>query len=90
MGQEDKFAGHPAGLQTPAVEWELITPHDSNPLTFYPKCLYIGGTGGAVHVKSKSGVEATFFTVAGQRLEIRPHIVMSTGTAATPIYGIKE
>ncbi|HMJ57254.1 MAG TPA: hypothetical protein VK540_34530 [Polyangiaceae bacterium] len=90
MPQEDKFAGHPAGISTPGQDWETLTPHDTNPLPFYPKAIVVGATGGAIVCKSKNGNTSTFFSVPGQRLDIRPHVILSTGTVATPLIGLKE
>jgi hypothetical protein len=88
--QEDKFAGHPAGLDGPGNDWVTITPHDSNPLPFLPKAICAGGTGGAVVCVSRAGNESTFHLAAGQRLNIRPHIIKAAGTVATPIIALKE
>lgn len=90
MAQEDKFEGHAKSRESPGEEWAVITPHDTDKLAFLPKFLYIGATAGTVTVKSRSGVQATFHAAAGQRLDIRPDVIMATGTTATPIIAIKE
>ncbi|HMJ56838.1 MAG TPA: hypothetical protein VK540_32435 [Polyangiaceae bacterium] len=89
MPQEDKFAGHPNGLSTLGVDWLTLTPHDTNPLPFYPKAVVCGATAGTVVCISRSGATSTFWLEAGQTLPVRPNII-TTASTATPLIGLKE
>jgi len=90
MGQEDAFTGHPKGRITIAEEWEDVTPHDTNPLAFYPKAVVCGATAGTVACISRGGKTSTFWLEAGQVLPVRPSIIKLTGTTATPLIALKE
>jgi hypothetical protein len=69
----------------------LITPSDSTDLTTVFKYLVIGATGGNISVDDEGGgVTAAIFPVsAGTAFDlVRVKRVRSTGTTATPIYGV--
>jgi hypothetical protein len=90
MPQDNRYAGHPTGRTTIAEEHLVLTPHDTNPLPFYPKTVVCGATAGTVVVVDRFANEATYWLEAGQYLPVRPHIIKSTGTSATPLIGLKE
>lgn len=79
------------GLTDQGRTLTLITPNDSSDLPDIYKALLIGGTGGNISVDPVSGsvTAAVFPVVAGQLWDaVRVKRVRSTGTTATPIYGV--
>jgi len=90
MAQEDRFEAHAKTRTTIAEEHLVITPHDTNPLPFYPKAVVCGATAGTVVVIDRFGNEAPYWLEAGQVLAVRPNIIKATGTTATPLIALKE
>jgi hypothetical protein len=84
-GQIDNYPGTDKSLSGPSRRFATITPHDTNALAELPKYLYVGATAGAVAIIDHDGNTVTLYAAAGQPLYVRPNIVKSTGTTATPI-----
>lgn len=64
-----------------------ITPHDTT--VQRAKSIYVGGAG-AVAVKTEDGTTLTFAAVpVGTILPIRTTLVLSTGTTATLLIGLR-
>lgn len=85
---QDDYPGADKAILASSDDWEEITPHDTDELPTLYKAIAVGGTGGPVVMKGKSGNAATFYFSAGEIKPLRPKIVMATGTSATPIYGL--
>jgi hypothetical protein len=69
--------------------WAAIAPSDSVDLSFAPKSLYVGGAGNLV-LRDQFGNDVTFTAVpVGAVLRVSPRRVLSTGTTATGIVGLR-
>lgn len=91
MPPVDPFAGYPSQLSAQGRKLKLITPDNANDLPEIYKALLIGGTAGNISIDDvDGGVTAAIIPVtAGQVFDaVRVKRVRSTGTTATPIYGI--
>lgn len=69
----------------------LVTPADGADLADVPKALLIGGTAGNISIDPVDGPATAVIVpvVAGQVFDaVRVKRVRSTGTTATPIYGL--
>ena len=77
----------------PAGAGAAITPHDTNPLPFIPRGIYVGVSGDIVATMSDGAggtVDLTFKSAPqGQVLPIRPSKVKATGTTATNLIAIQ-
>lgn len=66
-----------------------ITPHNTEPLSEFPRGVYIG-TGGNLTVVDKNNNEVTFIDVpSGTILPVRPVFIKQTGTTASNIIGLR-
>lgn len=85
----DPFANHDDNPAMPSRAPFAIQPHDSNPLPFAPKAIYVG-VGGAVTLRGIAGAgDVTFANVAsGQVLDVRAGWVRQTGTTASQLIGL--
>jgi len=73
----------PPHSSIPALEAEVVTPHDTNNFTKLARAIYIGGAGNAV-VVMENGDPITFYgLLAGTILPVRCKRVNSTGTTAS-------
>ena len=82
------FATYSYGLDQPAVRWFDVVPNDTNALTVYPRCLYVGGAGD-VAVANRFGDSSIIKNVpAGSFLPVRPDKVLFTGTSATNLVAL--
>lgn len=91
MPPVDPFAGYPSQLTGQGRRLTLITPDDANDLSEIYKALLIGGTAGNISVDPVDGTPTAVIipVTAGQVFDaVRVKRVRSTGTTATPIYGI--
>ena len=72
-----------------AIRWPAITPHDTNRIaTGKPVAIMCGATAGNVVIVDSDGNEATVPIAAGEIKPVQPLIIKSTGTTATPLYGL--
>lgn len=91
----DKFQKQPVGLDSPAEDGFVITPHDVIDLYEYPRAIYIGGAGNIVLI-TKEGTELKFYgCLAGTIIPIRVRRVLVTSsdseaveTTATNLIGL--
>ena len=83
----DDFPGQDS-LTSSAKKWPTITPHDTNPLGFVPKAIAAGAAGN-ISMIDEDGNTMTLPFAAGEIKSLRPRIVKSTNTTATPIYGLR-
>lgn len=83
----DAFEGAVAGLQSPALTIEEITPNDATDLTNVTRALNVAQTG-TVRVITVDGLENDIFVAAGIAFPIRVSRVLATGTTATGIRGL--
>jgi hypothetical protein len=68
----------------PSGHAAAVTPNDTTPIGFNTSRLYVGGAGGTVTLRMKSGELVQFQGVpVGAVLEVSYTHVMATGTAAT-------
>lgn len=87
---KDNFPGQGAAVGTFGDTWDLITPDDNADLPYLYKAIVCGTTGGAVVCLDKAGTVGTFIAIAGLPLYgVRPTRIKSTGTVATPLYGLR-
>lgn len=85
----DFFANASTGLSSPATRGLAVTPHDTNPLTDVPRCLFVGGAGAIVMRLRDDAADVTLTGVtAGSVLHVRPTHVRLTGTTATNIVAL--
>lgn len=84
---EDQFAGTQAGLQSPALYIEAITPNDGADLARVTRALNVA-QGGTVRVVTAAGVTGDVHIAAGVAFPIRVRRVLATGTTATGIAGL--
>lgn len=76
------------GLTTPADNWFLVTVSDTDYLAELPKFLRIGHDGAAgparsdLVIEDAEGSKVTLSVVPGQRVDVRPVRIWSTGTTA--------
>ena len=85
----DEFASQTVTLTAPAVGGVQIIPDDNNDLSHVTRALYVGG-GGSVAVVMASG-ETVFFAdmQAGAVYPIRAIRILTTGTTATSLVGLR-
>jgi hypothetical protein len=85
----DDFAGHEAGLSTPARDAGAILPSDAAALPRATRALWCG-TAGDVRVRMVSGAVVTFAGLpAGTLLPLRVDQVFATGTTAGALVGLR-
>lgn len=90
MALSDKYQEQMAAIQAFSDDFEVITPSDTEDLTYPYKAILVGATAGAVVVHNKHGDAVTVYGNAGQVLTgVRPRRILAAGTAATPLIGIK-
>jgi hypothetical protein len=76
------------GGEQPAIGAEVVTPHDTNELTYASRGLWVGGAGN-VNVVTLAGNTVLFSGIAaGTLLPIRVKQVKSTNTTATLIVSL--
>ncbi|HEV8246689.1 MAG TPA: hypothetical protein VGP93_13015 [Polyangiaceae bacterium] len=85
----DNFPQAGKGLTSPSDKWVTVTPHDTNNLAFLPRAVACGATGGTVAMIDKYGNTSTFYMNPGDVLAVRPAIIKTTGTTATPIIALE-
>lgn len=74
----------------PAREAFAITPHDTNELTAITRGIYVGVAGTVVAILADDSSAVTFVGCqAGSVLPICAKIVLSTGTTATNLIGLR-
>ena len=88
MASWDEFAGQ-EGLLSSARKWPTVTPHDTNPLPFMPRAIMCGTTAGNIVMIDEDGNTATVPFAAGEIKTLRPKVIKSTNTTATPIYALR-
>ncbi len=81
----DPFAGF-SNISSQGESWSAVTPSDTVPLATVPKALWID-VAGTVRLRGADGNDQTF-TVPNGFLDLRPVMVLSTGTTATGIKAI--
>ncbi len=85
----DEFSHHSDTLTAPASTAEAITPHDTNPLGFVTRALYVGQAGD-VALELKSGGVVTLRNMqAGVIYPLRVVQVLATGTTAADLVGLR-
>lgn len=87
----DPYAGQSAGVLTLGQDGETITPSDGTDLSTFYRYIQCGETGGVIKYYGRRGALGPTFSVplaAGAVLQFRPTRILSTGTTATPLYGI--
>lgn len=85
----DKFLGQASDtVSAPARQAFSITPNDTNPIVPLPKSIICGGAGNITLRAIDSSTPVTIPVAAGQQLDIRATLVLSTGTTATNIIGL--
>jgi len=69
----------------------VITPSDTIAIPEGPCMVYCNGAGTVTvrDTKNVPGTELSYTVVAGDILPLLCSIVMTTGTSATPLYGLK-
>jgi hypothetical protein len=85
----DTFLGvQPQGLMAPARSAAAISFHDTNEISV-PRALYVG-TGGTLVVRLMDDTaNVTLKSIAsGSILDIRPKLVLSTGSNAADVVGL--
>jgi hypothetical protein len=83
------FVSYQRGLDSPAESAEAITPSDGSDLGYVTRGIYVGG-GGNVAAVMLRGETVTFTGLsAGSILPIRAARVLSTGTTATLLVGLR-
>lgn len=86
---QDEYANFSRNLTAPATAGEMITPNDAQDLGYATRGLYVG-TGGTVVARMVSGDVVTFENMQGGSLyAIRLAQVMSTGTTASGLIGMR-
>jgi len=85
---DDAYPGQGTGILASCEFAEDITPHDTNNLPRLYKAIEVGATGGAVVCVDSAGNTVTRYFNPGEIKPIRPAIIKSTGTLATPIMGL--
>lgn len=80
----DSHESEARSMLGPSDGWQVVTPHDTNPLPFWPSAVEVGATGGTVVAIDKDGNTATFTFAAGAVKKMRPAII-TTASTATPI-----
>jgi len=81
----DDFEGQKHGLTSPALHLALVTPNNTQDLTFFARALIIGGSG-TLKVTTVGGETLTLPALPdGYRLDARIRRVWATGTTATDI-----
>lgn len=84
----DQFSDRTSGLDSPALGFYAITPHDSTDVSIDFRSIYVGGAGNVV-VVPRTGSAVTFVAVpAGSILPVRGKRVNSTSTTATSLVGL--
>lgn len=84
----DPFANHSAGLDSPAIGYYAITPHNSTDEAIDFRGIYVGVAGDVV-VVPRSGSAVTFKGAqAGSVIPVRGKRVNSTNTTATDLVGL--
>ena len=71
----------------PAIIWFTVTPSDVTELEDV-KSIFIG-VAGTIALEGSDGVSVTFTVQSGQILPCQPKKVLSTGTTASNIIGLK-
>lgn len=85
----DEFEGFAPSLTTPATKAESVSPDDLNDLSQVTRALYVGGAGD-IRVVLVSGDTITIRNAsAGVIYPLRVKRVLSTGTVATDIVGLR-
>jgi len=80
------------GLGQPATIAELIIPDDTNNLENPPRAIYVGGAGNitVIMLGDRTDTQVTFVgATAGSVLAVRPKRILSSGTTATSILGLR-
>ena len=83
----DPFSGHQAGLESPALYVDAVTPDDAADLSRPSRALNVAQSG-AVRVTTVTGDTGTVFVAAGAAFPIRVVRVWATGTTATGIVAL--
>ena len=86
----DNFATWETALESPGVQGEVVTPHDSTDLTRATRGLYVGVGGDITAVFVDDPATGILFTdvPSGVILPLRLLRVNATGTTATNMVGI--
>ena len=86
----DNFSTWETALESPGVQGEVVTPHDSTDLTRSTRGLYIGVGGDVTVVFVDDPATAITFTdvPSGVILPIRVNRVNATATTATNMVGL--
>lgn len=85
----DQFESHTPGLTSPAAHAEAVIPSDIQELANATRILFVG-TGGDITAKLVSGETVTLrSTQSGAMYPLRLIQVMSTGTTATDLVGLR-
>ncbi len=77
-----------SGIQSPAIDGEEVTPHDSNQLGQYSRALYVGGTGDLEVITATGNTIVLAAVPAGSIIPIRCGTVKATNTTATNIVAL--
>ena len=82
----DNFDEQQVKLESPAVESDDVTPHDSTELDPIPRGFYVGVSGDVVLRLKDDAADRTFKNMAqGVLHAMRPKLIKATGTTATDI-----
>ncbi len=84
----DWFAGHNAGLDSPAGDGFAVVPDNSSDLAKATRAIYVGATGD-IKADLVGGATLTFTSVPqGSILPIRARRIYTTGTTASALVGL--
>ncbi|MEX0279694.1 MAG: hypothetical protein AB3N13_00740 [Arenibacterium sp.] len=86
---QDDFADQTVALTAPATKAEVIAPDDANELAYFTRAIYVGSSGN-LSVVMLSGDTVTLSNIqSGVIYPIRVRQVLSTGTTAAGIVGLR-
>lgn len=84
----DDFGSYASGLDSPAINMFLITPHASTEITPSPRAIRANGAGDVVLRAFGSSADVTVTMAAGEVLSVRAQFVRATGTTVAVLHGL--
>ena len=84
----NKYGYRAKNVSSPADDVFLVTPSDTDDLTYITKAIRLSATGtsGNVVIITEAGNQRTIPMLAGEQWDVSVRRIMATGTTATGIY----